>query len=137
MAVDITIYRHGMLEPQFDCNYEEIGTELWSEVERFKCVESVERFSGNFRSDTIAFGSEQERIVKRFYIQVSKQDVLANFDIQNGDYIHEECCFGKWWKILGNSELQVFGNCYYLFLFGERLTGREIPRELMQIGQGS
>ena len=132
MAVDIIIYRHGQDDPKYDCNWEEVASETWHEVERFNCVDAVERFSKSFRSDTTTFGSEQERIEKRFYIRVSKQDKLANFDIRNGDYIREMCCFGKWWKILGNVEVNDFGNCYYIFLYGERLTGREMPRKLLE-----
>lgn len=128
MGVDVIVYRHGGTQPSYDENGEQIDACLWEEVAHFFCAEHVMK-AGNISrglTNTMTYGTEQERLYKTFYIEVRKQDQLRNFNVRNGDYINEEDCKDYWWKVLGTNEIEVTCNCWWLIIKGERLTSREI-----------
>lgn len=129
MGVDITVYRHGGTEPLYDENGEEQTACLWEQVANFKCTEHVMKTgSSGGLSNTITYGTEQERRYKTFYIEVRKQNQLRNFNVRLGDYINEDDCKDYWWKVLGVNEIEVNCNCWWLIIKGEWLTSREIGK---------
>lgn len=127
MGVDITVYRHGGTEPLYDENGEEQTACLWEQVANFKCTEHVMRPGGsNGLTNTMTYGTEQEKLYKTFYVEVRKQNQLRNFNVRNGDYINEDDCKDYWWKVLGTYEVEIHCNCWWLVIKGERLTSREM-----------
>lgn len=127
MGVDITVFRHGGTQPLYDDNGEEITACLWEQVANFACTEHVMKTgSSSGLSNTMTYGTEQERRYKTFYIEVRKQEQLRNYNVRLGDYINEDDCKDYWWKVLGINEIEVTCNCWWLIIKGEWLTSREI-----------
>lgn len=122
--IDISIYRQGGTNSSFDENGERLDACIWDNVASFECVEHSWKQPSS-QHNTLGYGTEQERQQKTFYIEIKNQAQKRNIDIQLGDYLHEDSCSGYWWKILGVAEQEILCNCWWLIIFGERLTGRE------------
>lgn len=124
MVLQITTFRHGTTNPQYDDNGRQIDSEIWEQMHTFECVEGVEFYNAYRNFDTIANTTEQELKHKLFYIELHKQTKQNNIDIKLGDYIQEHPS-GLLWKILNVAENEILFGCTILIIRGQRLTNRE------------
>lgn len=124
MVVDITTYRHGTTNPQYDENGRQIDSKVWEQMHHFSCIEAVEFYNAYRNFDTISHETEQELKHKLFYVELHSQKEQVNIDIKLGDYVRESPS-GLFWKILNVAENEIMLGCTILIIRGQRLTNRE------------